>query len=194
MLFRSCFTRTGGERRRVACAWTGAVRPEHWSGDTREVDFFDIKGIVERLAHALRLDITLAPTRAGWLAPGRSAAVMVGDIRIGTVGQLAPAVADAHGIPAGDAVYVAELDLDAAEALAPRTEPRVEPLPRFPSSSRDISILVADTLPSATVRTTIRQAAPSTLARVVEFDRYQGKGIPEGQVDRKSTRLNSSHT
>ena len=69
-----------------------------------------------------------------------------------------------------------------SDLLAPREEPRVEPLPRFPSSTRDISILVADTLSSAAVRTTIRRAAPATLARVAEFDRYQGKGIPDGQV------------
>ena len=54
--------------------------------------------------------------------------------------------------------------------------------PRFPSVARDISILVDDTLPSATVRETIRHAAPATLARVREFDRYQGKGVPEGKV------------
>ena len=43
-------------------------------------------------------------------------------------------------------------------------------------------MLVADTLLSAAVRSTIREAAPPTLARVVEFDRYQGKGIPDGKV------------
>ena len=30
--------------------------------------------------------------------------------------------------------------------------------------------------------TTIRAAAPETLESIVEFDRYQGKGIPEGRV------------
>jgi phenylalanyl-tRNA synthetase beta chain len=48
--------------------------------------------------------------------------------------------------------------------------------------SRDISILVADTLAAGTVRQTVQQNAPDTLVRVSEFDRYQGKGIPDGQV------------
>ena len=56
------------------------------------------------------------------------------------------------------------------------------PLPRFPSIVRDLSILVADTLPASQLRGTIRSVAPPTLARVAEFDRYQGKGIPDGQV------------
>ncbi len=48
--------------------------------------------------------------------------------------------------------------------------------------TRDISILVDETLPPAQVRQTIREAAPPTLVRVREFDRYQGKGVPEGKV------------
>jgi phenylalanyl-tRNA synthetase beta chain len=48
--------------------------------------------------------------------------------------------------------------------------------------TRDISVLVDVTLPSAALRSTIRESAPATLVRVVEFDRYQGKGIPEGKV------------
>jgi phenylalanyl-tRNA synthetase beta chain len=48
--------------------------------------------------------------------------------------------------------------------------------------TRDISILVDDTLPASVVRETVRQAAPGTLVRIREFDRYQGKGVPEGRV------------
>jgi phenylalanyl-tRNA synthetase beta chain len=56
------------------------------------------------------------------------------------------------------------------------------PLPKFPSIVRDLSILVGDALPAAAVRGTIRSAAPSVLQSIVEFDRYLGKGIPEGRV------------
>jgi phenylalanyl-tRNA synthetase beta chain len=47
---------------------------------------------------------------------------------------------------------------------------------------RDVSILVADALSAETVRGTIRSVAPETLIQVREFDRYQGKGIPDGKV------------
>src|SRR4030095_14124198 len=78
--------------------------------------------------------------------------------------------------------YVAELDLEALSA-GWRTKPlAVKPLPRYPSISRDISIVVAETLPAETVRGTIRAAAPDTLVSVREFDRYQGKGVPDGRV------------
>jgi phenylalanyl-tRNA synthetase beta chain len=107
---------------------------------------------------------------------------MANGTRIGVLGQLTPAIADAHGLPSNDAVYVAEIDLDAADQAAPRDDAHIEPLPRYPSVTRDISILVDETLPAAAVRTTVRAAAPDILVRVREFDRYQGKGIPEGKV------------
>ncbi len=39
-----------------------------------------------------------------------------------------------------------------------------------------------EVLPAAAVRGTIRSSAPSTLISIVEFDRYTGKGVPEGQI------------
>jgi phenylalanyl-tRNA synthetase beta chain len=177
------FSRARGEHRALACAWTGQVGADHWSGGTRPVDFFDMKGIVERIAEAMGVALHVEPCRDSWLAPGRSAAVLAADgTRIGALGQLAPAIADAHGLPAGEAVYVAEIDLDAVDARVDGHVLHVEPLPKYPSVTRDVSILVDDTLPSATLRGTVRDAAPPTLVRVREFDRYAGKGIPEGKV------------
>jgi len=54
--------------------------------------------------------------------------------------------------------------------------------PRFPSVDRDISILVDDTTPAQSVRETLRALAIPDLAGFREFDRYAGKGIPEGKV------------
>jgi phenylalanyl-tRNA synthetase beta chain len=78
-------------------------------------------------------------------------------------------------------LFVAELD---AMALghAMQAPLAVEPLPRYPSIVRDVSILVDEALPAATVRGTIRAAAPPTLTSIVEFDRYQGKGVPDGRI------------
>jgi phenylalanyl-tRNA synthetase beta chain len=167
----------------VACAWTGAGAVEHWSGGARDVDFFDMKGVAARVCEALRVDdIGTETHRESWLVPGQTASLVQGDRRVGVLGQLAPAVADAHGLPAHDAVYVAEIDLDAIDEVAPRGETNVQPLPRFPSVTRDIAILIDDTLPSEIVRATIRGAGPETLVRVREFDRYQGKGVPEGKI------------
>ena len=72
--------------------------------------------------------------------------------------------------------------MDALVASMTKRELRAQPLPKYPSIVRDVSILVDEALPAAAVRGTIRSAAPSLLQSVVEFDRYQGKGIPEGRL------------
>ena len=59
---------------------------------------------------------------------------------------------------------------------------RAATLPKYPMVVRDVSILVDDALSAETVRGTIRSAGPATLIQVREFDRYQGKGIPDGRV------------
>jgi phenylalanyl-tRNA synthetase beta chain len=59
---------------------------------------------------------------------------------------------------------------------------RIEPIPRFPSIVRDLSMIVDERLPAVRVRDTIRSHAPATLAFVREFDRYQGTGVGTGRV------------
>jgi phenylalanyl-tRNA synthetase beta chain len=176
------FSQGDGERRAIACAWAGAAQGEHWSGTARPADFFDMKAVVERVSEAVGAQIHTVPSHEAWLTPGRRAAVMANGTRVGAIGQLAASVADSHGLVSTDSLYVAELDLDALEAAAAGRPLRVQPLPRYPSVTRDISILVDHTLAAADIRATVRDAAPAILVRVVEFDRYQGKGVPEGKV------------
>ncbi|HJR58474.1 MAG TPA: phenylalanine--tRNA ligase subunit beta [Vicinamibacterales bacterium] len=172
-----------GEGRAVAVAWSGAGNAAHWSAPPRTVDFFDVKGVVEMLCSAFGVDdLKFATAETSYLVGGRAAAVRSGDVTLGVLGQLLPSIAEARGFPAGEELYVAELDLD---ALAPRgtdRELRAETLPKFPPIVRDLSILVGEALPAAAVRGTIRSAAPAFLQSIVEFDRYQGKGIPEARV------------
>ena len=172
-----------GENRAVGLAWTGAGHVAHWSTPPAGATFFDVKGVVELLCEAFGLTrLAFTRTSVSWLVPGRGAEVRTTVGTLGYVGLLAPAIAEARGMPAGEDVYVAELDVDAVASAIPRTELRTESLPKFPPIVRDVSILVSEALPAAAVRGTIRAAAPETLESVVEFDRYQGKGVPEGRV------------
>src|SRR6185503_18207895 len=155
---------------------------DHWNGERRPVDFFDTKGVVEQVLAVFKVNATFAEVERPFLVPGRAAGVTVGGTIVGVFGQLAPSVAEARDLPANDEVYVGSLDLDALSAAAPAETLRAASLPRYPSVVRDVSILVNDSLSAETVRGTIRSAAPNLLTQVREFDRYQGKGIPEGKV------------
>ncbi|MBP7778547.1 MAG: phenylalanine--tRNA ligase subunit beta [Acidobacteria bacterium] len=171
-----------GERRSLAAAWTGDAAGEHWSGGGREVDFFDLKGAVEQVGAALGVALAFELVEPPYLVAGRAAGVLAGARSVGVCGLLSPSLADARGIPRADGIYVLELNLDAMAGVAPPGATRVVPLPRFPAVVRDVSLLVDDSLSSATVRDTIRHAAPATLVSLREFDRYQGRGVPVGKV------------
>jgi phenylalanyl-tRNA synthetase beta chain len=175
------FSSSGGEGRRLAFAWAGSGTDPHWSGGHRAVDFYDAKGVVERVGEALRLQVECLVGARPWLVPGRTSAIRVGGTEVGAFGALVPAIAQARDLPGTDEVYVAELDLDALDRLVPEGDIQYRALPRFPSVVRDLSVLVDEGLPSSRVRATIRAAAPPTLVRAREFDRYRGKGIPEGR-------------
>jgi phenylalanyl-tRNA synthetase beta chain len=176
----------GGETRAAALLWAGAADGPHWSAPPRAVDFFDVKGVVDALATMVGATLEVTPAAQPFLAAGRAAeaASVVGGVRrvIAVLGQLAPAVAAARGVPEQDAIYVAEIDLGLLGRAAAGESLRAETLPRFPSIVRDLSMLFDDTLPAATVRGTIRSAAPDTLVSITEFDRYHGTGVPEGKI------------
>ena len=183
------FSADGGETAGAAVAMTGAGVPEHWSANDRATDVFDIKGIVERVCDALGVTPIFEPIKRPFLEPGRAATVRAEPLKhqgieLGYLGQLAPAVATARGFPGtGDEIYVAELDLGVLDRVAAdRDRLHAEPVPRHPSIVRDLAIVVDGTLPASSVRDTIRSAAPDTLVSVREFDRYEGKGIPDGCV------------
>jgi phenylalanyl-tRNA synthetase beta chain len=181
----SRFDSRHGEGRSVAFAWCGAAEDPHWSVPPRNVDFFDVKGVVERIGATFGVRLDFAAVDRPYLVRGRAAEVSLSRdsaISLGIIGQLSPAVADAREFPAAEEIYVAEIDLSALFDAAPGDDLRAESLPRYPSVVRDVSILISDTLPAAAVRGTIRSAAPPTLISIVEFDRYTGKGIPQEQV------------
>ena len=176
------FTRSKGETRGVGLVMTGAATPEHWSDRSREIDFFDVKGIVERLCLTLDATVTFEPVSAPNFVAGHTAAVVAGGAHVGVLGLLAPPVVESGGAPRQDPVLAAELDLD---SLQGQPRERVRPLPRFPSVVRDLSIVVSDTLPAEFIRGTIRLAGDTAAAPLVDtafFDRYKGKGVPERSV------------
>ena len=172
-----------GEGRATAVVWTGAGGDTHWSGGRREVDFFDVKGAVAVLCSAFGVtDLAFEPDGPGFLVRGRAALAVSGGRTVAVLGQLVPAIAESRGLPAGEELYAAEIDTDALSLRDPGDDLRTGPLPKYPSVVRDVSILVDEALPAAAVRGTIRSAAPTLLHSVVEFDRYQGRGIPEGRT------------
>ena len=174
---------TARESRTAAAVWSGGSAAPNWSAATRPVDFYDVKGVVETIAHAFGVELAFESTdKVPYLVAGRTGAVVEHGRRIGIIGQIQPEILQARGIPVGDTVWAFEIETASLLEAPGVDDLRAQSLPQFPSVVRDLSILVERTLPAAAVRGTIRSAGPATLVQMIEFDRYTGKGVPEDRV------------
>ena len=154
----------------------GRRQPEHWSTNDETVDFFDLKGDVERLlAQAAVAPMTIDAGEDAVLHPGQSALVKQGDRLVGRLGRLHPELERrlaVHG------VYLFELRADAVLARVRRT---YRPVSRYPSVRRDLALLVNRSVSAAQVEAVVRGALPELLTEFRLFDLYQGKGIDSNE-------------
>ena len=141
-------------------------------------DFFDARGFAERLIGSLGAEPTFRPDRTiPYLHPGIAATIWIPDVDepIGTVGEIHPDVRADHGIDAP--VFAFEVDL---ERLPPPAPAQMRPIPRFPGTSRDVSLLVADSVPAARVREVIDRAHVPIVERVDILEDYRDSKLPAG--------------
>jgi phenylalanyl-tRNA synthetase beta chain len=164
------------ERLKAAFALSGNADPG-WASDDRPFDVFDGKGVVEAVMAELGIDWTLGDPIGRPFHPGRSGAVMVGDERIGVLGEIHPRVADRFDLTAR--VAVAELEVEVLMRLA-RPVAGVEDVPRFPPVRRDLAFIVDESVPVARVRAALEGAAGELLGSVLLFDVFEGPPLPEG--------------
>ena len=129
------------ERLALALIATGGALEENRAQPERELDFFDLKGALEAAVDWMNLSpLRFAPGSARHLRAGQTALISSGDGKaIGTIGRLAENVASSYKFR--QPVYVLELDLDALLS-GPAKAIQYSPLPRYPSVTRDISLLV----------------------------------------------------
>jgi len=143
-------------------------------------NFFTLKGEIEAVFAGLRLK------KASYAAvknnpsyhPGRCAAISIDGMEVGVMGQVHPLVAKNYGIDVD--VYCAEINftklLDCQLPDATYT-----PLPKYPSVTRDLSLICNEAVTVADIETVITGAAGKLLRGVKLFDIYRGVGVPEGK-------------
>ena len=142
--------------------------------------FFTLKGELEAVFKGLRLKKAtyVAAKNNPSYHPGRCAEVFVDGISVGYMGQVHPVVAKNYGIDVE--VYCAELNFSFLYDLQ-LPDATYTPLPKYPSVSRDLSLICAEEITVAQVEDTITSAAGKLLRGVKLFDIYRGTGVPEGK-------------
>jgi phenylalanyl-tRNA synthetase beta chain len=167
------------ERLSAAALLTAGERTDPWAAATPVSPFFAAKGAAERLVDALDRRATFrAGSDAPWLHPGASGEIRAGETVLCRLGELHPETAAAFGI--APACAVLELDLAALPGL-PVESRRYREVSPYPAVRRDLAVLLERGQPAGEVLEAIRKNAGQGLVSAGIFDRYEGKGIPEGK-------------
>jgi phenylalanyl-tRNA synthetase beta chain len=165
------------QEREVLCAVLSGARAElSWQADKEPLDFFDAKGMVENILNQLGLKASFDIGDDEILFPGRGANIIVEDDKVGIVGDLHPKVTQAFEL--SDTICLIEVDLE--KLLTKLTGIReYQSIPRFPSVSRDIALVVDEQVSYGRVEEII-QSFP-LVTKVTLFDLYRGEQIAEGK-------------
>jgi phenylalanyl-tRNA synthetase beta chain len=142
----------------------GPAEDEQWGVATRDVDYFDVAGDIERLFAPTRVRFVRAEHPA--LHPGRSAFVEVDGSTVGFVGELHPRLQQKYELPKAPIVF----ELDLAPLLA-RPVLRFSPVSKFQPVTRDISVTVDEDLPVAAIEGVVAalSSADGRLSALREF-------------------------
>lgn len=149
-------------------------------------DFYSVKGVVEELLDTLGIseyEIEAAGEGCGFdevsaFHPGRVAVAKVDGKPLAVFGELHPDVLETYGI--GVRAYAAKvlitelLDIDIPEKT-------YKPLPKYPATTRDISLICGDEIPVASLEKLIKEAVGGILEKVTLFDVYKGEQIESGK-------------
>ena len=163
------------EREIVAGVLSGSESEPHWLSSERPLGFYHAKGVVEQLMDALGVDVSYEPSQEPGLHPAKCARVSSQANPLGIVAEVHPSVVESFGIGGGP-VAMFELDVESLLGVTAPGGLRFDPVGRFPSAVRDLSMLVDRQVPAARVQEIVTNQPLVTNVQL--FDVYTGENIP----------------
>jgi len=140
----------------------------------KEESFFTLKGALDLAAESLHVKFRYEASSEPFTHPYQTAAVYVGDVKVGYLGKLAYDIAGELNLRTD--AYLAELDLDTIESL-PHEPVCFTPLPKFPEVQRDLALVMDKAISCEQVVNLIQSCSP-LIREVKLFDVYEGAPIP----------------
>ena len=177
----SVFVRDGDQKEpeRIAGILAGQIGDGIYGNPYRNPDFFDIKGLVEGMLEVCGItEYTLQKTDIPTFHPGRNAEVLLGEMSVGTFGEVHPGVLENYDLPYK--AYLFEFDLEALVNAAVFAK-RFEPISIYPKVERDLAIVVDKAVLSNMPIELIYTTGGEWVESVRLFDVYEGEQVPEGK-------------
>jgi phenylalanyl-tRNA synthetase beta chain len=195
------------EPARLALVMSGQREPEHWSGNSGQLTYYDLKGVLEVLFDELGVPVRWEAGSHPTFRPGRVAHIWLKDRILGRVGELHPLVVKAYDIRVDRAAVgtlaldrvldansssetgsmqgsaglqpVLAADLDLEPLLAYEAAVAFEQVSPYPPIHEDLAIVVDRALPATVVESNLREAGGALLRQVQLFDVYEGEQLPK---------------
>lgn len=151
-----------------------------WRDRKSELDFFDLKGLIEGILQLCSLKRFRLVPGPEWLHPKRGASIQAGKEPLGYFGELNPALVERYELTGR--VLVAQLALKALTASYRAGSVAYQPFSTFPSIKRDLALLLPQGAAAKQIEEIIRKESGDLLEDFVLFDYYHGKQIADGTV------------
>ena len=162
----------------------GSAVINNWKEQSREISFYDLKGVVLDLLSQFKVDYSSSDSSVDFLHPGMSSSILLNNKEVGFMGSLHPKFLENLGFKQDIFVFSFEV-----ENLKDKSLTSFKQFSKFPSTSRDLAFLISKETSAASIQKIIESSAGDFFKGIKIFDVYQGKGIPE---DKKSIALSVS--
>lgn len=161
----------------IGAAISGTWHHHPWNKEAIKVDFFLMKGLVDRLFNSLGIHVEYVKGHQhDHFHPHKQADIHYDGHAIGRIAELHPLEADRLDIKN---TVLFELNL---EPLLDRyTNLIYQPVSRYPNIERDLAVVVDDDVAAADLMALIRQTAQKRLVSLTVFDVYKGETIESGR-------------
>ncbi len=166
----------------LAGLWTGSRSDALWNVPETACDFYDLKGVVEGLFKALKLNdisFTRMPEDAcAYVKKGLAAQIDFDDAILGMVGELHPQVLKNYDLK--QTVFYFELDMNRLYDMIFES-PQAKPIPKYPATTRDVTVIIDKGIESRRLLAFIRNLNEGLVEQLSIFDVFAEDPIPAGK-------------
>ena len=166
------------EERTLGLAISGEGRI-NWLDKKRPVSFYDLKGVIEEFFSRLGIDsLQMELSDHPFFEAGEAVSLKMNGTEVGFYGSLSERVRKIYDVD--KPVYFAELSLEQVSRAHGKSI-HFDELPKFPSSPRDLTLIVSDDFKAGVIIDRIKQMAGALAVQIDVFDYFKGGQIPKGK-------------
>jgi phenylalanyl-tRNA synthetase beta chain len=166
----------------LAALWTGLRHDSCWHFQDDDCDIYDLKGIAEGLLKGLNIKdirfMAMPDEQCNYTRPGHTAHIFAKDTPIGIMGEVHPDVLNAYDLR--QKAFIFELNMETLPELISGVK-QSKVIPRYPSVSRDATLIVSKTVEGARLLESVRMSEEKLMEDAYLVAVYEGQPIAEGK-------------